>query len=105
MDDQGQSDKLCRSFVVRIFDSLLPFLSVGGFPHRQEKLGKSTSILSYTAGTQLAFDCMELPTLGRDVGSQHPSPCWGTASGGCLLPNWAAHSTDFFSRALGGPNF
>lgn len=30
MDDQGQSDKLCRSFVLEILNSLPPFLLIKG---------------------------------------------------------------------------
>lgn len=60
MDDQGQSDKLCRSFVFRIFQLLSPFPVYQGLP-LPPRLGKSTSTSPLSsAHAQLVFSFMEL---------------------------------------------
>lgn len=79
MDDQGRSDMHCRSFVLQSFDSLLPFLSTGGFPYLPAR--KVGQINKYSLLVQCFYPAGFRPPgismLGRDVGSQNPSPCWG----------------------------
>lgn len=87
MGDQGRSDKHCGSFVLRIFNSLLPSLFIKGSPYEQGRLGRSTSIPSSSSiHTQVPFDFTDLcweevleASSLVPVGVQ-----WVT---GCLLPN------------------
>ena len=111
MDDQGWSDKLCRSFVLRIFDSLLPSLCDGGFPYQAGRLVKSTSIPALpSVCSQPACDCMEFPCWEGMLEASTPVPTGIQPVTGCSLPNEALllqsslyYSRDFLSRAFGGP--
>ena len=111
MDDQGRSDKLCRPFVLRSFDSLLPSLCNGGFPYQAGGLVRSTSIPALSSVcSQPTCDCMEFPCWEGMLEASTPVPTGIQPVTGCSLPNEALllqsglyYSRDFLSRAFEGP--
>lgn len=103
MDDQGRSDKLCRSFVLWIFGSLLPSLSDGGFPYQAGRLVKSTSIPALSSAcSQPTCDCMEFPCREGMLGASTPVPTGIQPVTGYSLPNEAPTRETFSPEPLEG---
>ena len=98
MDDQGRSDKLCRSIVLRIYESLLPFLVWGAsLPGKEGR-----------AHQQVSPPCPELvlswlsTAWNRHTRKGHWTPAPQSLLGGgqpvtlCLPPNQAARPHTLF---------
>ena len=84
MDDQGRSDKHCRSFVLQIFDSLLPFLSTGGFPYLTSKEGWASQQVSPPRPVLVPSWLSTTWNFHAGKGRRKPAP---QSLLGCLLPN------------------
>lgn len=80
MDDQGRIDKLCCSFVLKIFDFFLPSLFIRVFPYHQ---GWANQQASHPCPGLIPRWLSASWNFHSEKGHWKPatSSCWGTASG------------------------